>query len=78
MAVSKNRTVGAQVDDAGFVVGVQFFKDAVRSWPAALLGERVVAVAAVAHDRYLANSPDPDLPRPSPYEVAQAEQRLNF
>ncbi len=78
MAVSRDRTLGAQVDDAGFVVGVRFFKEAVRRWPSATLGDRVVAVAAVAHDRYLANSPDPDLPRPSTFAVDAAEQRLDF
>jgi hypothetical protein len=77
-AVSRNRTLSAAVDDAGFVVGVQLLKDVVRRWPAATLGDRVVAVAAVAHDRYLANNPDPDLPRPSAFAVAEAEQRLDF
>lgn len=77
-AVSRNRTLSAAVDTEGFVVGVQFLKDAVRRWPSATLGDRVVAVAAVAHDRYLANNPDPDLARPSAFDVAEAEQRLDF
>lgn len=78
MAMSRNRTVAAQVDSEGFVVGVRLFKDEVRSWSSRMLGDRVVAVAAVAHDRYLANNPDPDRLRPSLTAVAASERNLDF
>lgn len=78
-AVSVKRTVGAEVDECGFVVAVRFFKDSVRTWDSYTLGQRAVAVADVAHDRYLANQPNPDGGQyPSRDVVAAAERKLNF
>ncbi|MDP7707392.1 hypothetical protein [Mycobacterium sp. TY815] len=78
-AVSVKRTVGAQVDANGMVVAVRFLSTEVRAWDAYTLGQRVVAVADVAHDRYLSNQPDPDGGQyPTREAVAAAERRLKF
>ncbi len=77
-AVSAKRTVAVEVGDNGCVVGVRLLSDAVRRWDSYTLGERVVAVADVAHDRYLSNQPNVDGHYPDPKDVAAAELKLNF
>jgi hypothetical protein len=78
-AVSVKRTVAAEVGENGFVVGVRFLKDVVRKWDSYTLGQRAVAVADVAHDRYLANQPSPDGTQyPTRDAVGAAERKLNF
>ncbi|HUO40727.1 MAG TPA: hypothetical protein VMU34_24055, partial [Mycobacterium sp.] len=54
-SVSAKRTVAVEVSDSGFVCGVRLLSGAVRQWDTWDFGERVVAVAGVAHDRYIAN-----------------------
>ena len=53
-AISAKRTVFVQVNALGFVCGV-VLKPEARNWDAVTLNNRVRKVAAVAHDRYLAN-----------------------
>ncbi|WP_088295479.1 hypothetical protein [Mycobacterium avium] len=77
-AVSAKRTVAVEVGDNGCVVGVRLLSDAVRRWDAYTLGDRVVAVADVAHDRYLSNQRSIDGHYPDPKDVAAAELKLNF
>lgn len=79
-AISARRTVAAEVSESGFVTAVRFLKDDVRRWDAYTLGRRVVDVADVAHDRYLANQPNPDGGQrfPSQEAVADAERGLDF
>lgn len=77
-AVSAKRSVAVEVGDNGCVVGVRLLSDAVRRWDAYTLGDRVVAVADVAHDRYLSNQHNVDGHYPDPKDVAAAELKLNF
>lgn len=78
-AVSAKRTVGAEVDENGFVVAVRFMKDVVRQWDVYTLGRRAVSVADVAHDKYLSNLPQSYGGQyPSPEDVAAAERTLSF
>jgi len=77
-AVSAKRSLAVEVGDTGCVVGVRLLSDAVRRWDSYTFGERVVAVADVAHDRYLSNQRDVDGHYPDPEEVARAERKLNF
>ena len=77
-AVSRKRTVMAQVNAEGFVVGVRVLDDVVRHWDVATLDERVKAVASVAHDRYLAGLDVPDGSYPTMEAVADAEMELDF
>lgn len=77
-AISVRRTVVAEVNGLGYVSEVRFGPD-VRNWDAVTLNNRARAVAAVAHDRHLANrgflgdGTDPAL------EVIAADERaLNF
>jgi hypothetical protein len=79
-AASVKRTVGVEVNASGWVSAVRFFKDAVCRWDSYTLGQRVVAVADVAHDRYLANQLDNPIGGQYPTQdaVAAAERSLNF
>ena len=77
-AMSAKRSVAVEVSDGGFVCGVRFPSPAVRRWDGWDFSERVVAVAAVAHDRYLANLPDREGIYPALRDVAAAERKLNF
>ncbi|ASX03578.1 hypothetical protein CKJ56_13520 [Mycobacterium intracellulare subsp. chimaera] len=77
-AVSAKKSLAVEVDDTGCVVGVRLLSDAVRRWDSYTLGERVVAVADVAHDRYLSNQHSTDGHYPDPEDVARAERKLNF
>ena len=54
-AMSVKRTVVAKVNGLGFVSEVRFGPE-VRNWDAVTLNNRARAVAAVAHDRHLANT----------------------
>ncbi|MBU8841256.1 hypothetical protein [Mycolicibacterium sp.] len=53
-AISVRRTAFVQVNALGWVCGVQLGAE-VRNWDAVTINNRVRRVAAVAHDRYLAN-----------------------
>jgi len=77
-AVSVKRSVMAEVSDTGFVSGIRLLSDAPRRWDTWDFGERVVAVAGVAHDRYVANLPNREGREPTPRSVAAAERKLNF
>lgn len=77
-AVSVRRSVLVEVSDQGFVVGVRLLSDVVRQWDSWTLGERTVAVAVVAHNRYLANQPNTETSYPTLDAVAAAERKLNF
>ncbi|MBU8819282.1 hypothetical protein KL864_25645 [Mycolicibacterium goodii] len=77
-ATSVKRSLMAEVDEHGYVVGVRVLSDAVRHWDSWTLGERAVAVAAVARDRYLANQPNSEGLNPTHDAVAAAERKLKF
>ncbi|MHA7659195.1 hypothetical protein ACX9NJ_27645 [Mycobacterium sp. ML2] len=77
-AVSAKRSIAVEVGDTGCVVGVRLLSDAVRRWDSYTFGERVVAVADVAHDRYLSHQRNIDAHYPDPDDVARAERKLNF
>ena len=78
-AVSANRSIIAEVDADGCVCGVRLLTDAVKRWDTRDLEDRIVEVAAVAHDRYLAGLPERDGGRlPTLSEVASAERKLQF
>lgn len=77
-AVSGKRSVLVEVNALGFVCGVRLLSPVVRDWDVDTLGDRVRAVASVAHDRFLANRPSRDSRRRPLDEVAAAERRLNF
>jgi hypothetical protein len=77
-AMSAKRSVAVEVSEDGFVVGVRLLSPAVRRWDSWDLGERVVAVAAVAHDRYLANLPDREGIYPKLRGVGADERKLIF
>ena len=76
-AVSARRTLMVQVNGFGFVCGLRLLSPVVRTWDSATLNDRVKAVAAVAHDRYYANTrPDPD--DGELVAIATRERALNF
>ena len=75
-AISAKRTVFVQVNGLGFVCGVVLKPDA-RNWDSVTLNNRVRKVAAVAHDRYLANL-GIDGTCPTLDAVAADERALNF
>lgn len=75
-AISVKRTVFVQVNALGFVCGVVLKPDA-RKWDSVTLNNRVRKVAAVAHDRYLANLAI-DGTYPTLDAVAADERALNF
>ena len=77
-AVSRRRSVMAAVNTSGYVVSVRLLDDSPRGWDAATLDMRVKAVAAVAHDRYLASQHATDGRNPTLDDVAAAELRLDF
>ena len=77
-AVSRKRTVMAEVNAEGYVVGVRLLDDVVREWDVATLEDRVKAVASVAHDRYLAGLGATDGSYPTMEAVADAEMELDF
>ena len=77
-AVSRKRTVMAEVNGEGYVVGLRLLDDAVRDWDVATLEDRVKAVASVAHDRYLAALDATDGTYPTMEAVADAEMELDF
>lgn len=57
--------------------GLRLLSPVVRTWDSATLNDRVKAVAAVAHDRFYANTrPDPDAGEL--VATAGAERALNF
>lgn len=76
-AMSVRRTVTVQVNGMGFVHRVRLSAEA-RNWDAVTLNNRCRAVAAVAHDRYLANLPYSDGSYPTLEAVAADERALNF
>ncbi|MCF6389977.1 hypothetical protein [Mycobacterium sp. SMC-4] len=75
-AISAKRTVFVQVNALGFVCGV-VLKPEARNWDAVTLNNRVRKVAAVAHDRYLANL-GIEGTYPTLDAVAAAERALAF
>lgn len=77
-AVSAKRAVMVEVSGDGFVCGVRLLADTVRRWDTRDFEDRLVAVAAVAHDRYLAGLPNRDGRFPTLDEVAAAERKLQF
>jgi hypothetical protein len=77
-AVSRKRTVLAEVNGNGYVCGVRLLTAAPRSWDADMLEARIKAVAAVAHDRYLAGLPATHAVYPTLDDVADAESGLDF
>jgi hypothetical protein len=77
-AVSRQRTVMAAVHTDGYVVSVRLLDDSARGWDVATLDERIRAVAAVAHDRYLASQGATDGRYTTLDEVAAAELELDF
>ena len=77
-AVSCKRTVLAAVNTDGYVVSVRLLDDSARGWDAVTLEQRVKAVAAVAHDRYLASLGATDGRYPTLDAVAAAELGLDF
>lgn len=77
-AVSVQRTVLVEVSADGYVIGVRLLSEAVRRWDSQMVEERVKAVAAVAHDRYLAGLGGGDGSHPSAESVTAAELELDF
>jgi hypothetical protein len=77
-AVSARRAVMAEVSGDGFVTGIRLLTDTVKGWDTRDFEDRLVAVAAVAHDRYLAGLPNRDGRFPTLDEVAAAERKLQF
>ena len=77
-AISVKKTVAVEVSSAGFVSGVRLLSDVVRKWDTWDFSERVVAVAAVAHDRFVANLPNREGREPTLETVAADERRLKF
>jgi hypothetical protein len=77
-AVSARRTVMVEVDASGFVSGVKLLSDDVRHWDSRTIDQRTTAVAAVAHNRYLANLQSSEASYPSLDEVADDERKLAF
>jgi hypothetical protein len=77
-AVSRKRTVLAEVNNNGYVCGVRLLAAAPRGWDADTPESRIKAVAAVAHDRYLAGLPATHAVYPTLDDVADAESGLDF
>ncbi|SLJ75711.1 hypothetical protein [Mycobacteroides abscessus] len=77
-AVSAKRTIAVDVGDNGQVIGLRILSDVVRQWDTYTLSQRIIAVADVAHDRYLANQPNHDGYYPDHAEVSAAERKLKF
>lgn len=77
-AVSAKRAVAVEVSGDGFVCGVRLLAETVRRWDTRDFEDRLVAVAGVAHDRYLAGLPNRDGRFPTLDEVASAERKLQF
>lgn len=77
-AVSRRRSVMAAVNTNGYVVSVRLLDDSPRGWDAATLDQRIRAVAAVAHDRYLAGQGATDGRNPKLDDVTAAELELDF
>ena len=77
-AVSRQRSVMAAVNIDGYVASVRLLDDSPRGWDAATLDKRIKAVAAVAHDRYLASRGATDGRYPTLDDVAAAELELDF
>ena len=78
-AVSVNRSIIAEVDADGCVCGVRLLTDAVKRWDTRDLENRIVAVAEVAHNRYLAGLRNRDGRRlPTLSEAASDERKLRF
>lgn len=75
-AISVKRTAFVQVNALGWVCGVQLRPEA-RNWDAVTINNRVRKVAAVAHDRYLANL-GIDGMYPTLDAVAADERALDF
>ncbi len=76
-AVSARRTLMVQVNGFGFVCGLRLLSPVVRTWDSVTLNDRVKAVAAVAHDRFTANTrTDPD--DGELVAIAARERALNF
>lgn len=76
-AVSVRRTVTVSVNALGFVRYVRLSNEA-RQWDSVTLNKRCRAVAAVAHDRWLANYGAADGALPTLEAVAAAERALTF
>jgi hypothetical protein len=77
-AVSRKQTVLAEVNRDGYVCGVRLLAASTRTWDADTLETRIKAVAAVAHDRYLAGLPATHAVYPTLDDVADAESGLDF
>jgi hypothetical protein len=77
-AVSRQRTVMAEVSSDGYVIGVRLLSEAVRQWDSQTLEDRVKSVASVAHDRYLSGLGASDGSYPTAESVAAAELELDF
>ena len=76
-AMSSRRSVVVRVNAMGFVRYVALSNEA-RQWDSVTLNKRCRAVAAVAHDRWLANHGVSDGTLPPLEAVAAAERALNF
>ncbi|MGL5444665.1 MAG: hypothetical protein ACRDDJ_19605 [[Mycobacterium] stephanolepidis] len=76
-AISRRRTVQVGVDVDGYASQVQFGED-VRNWAARRIGESVVQVAAVAHDRYVVLTDESGTSSLTAEQVAAAERDLDF
>jgi hypothetical protein len=77
-AVSRQRTVMAEVSTDGYVIGVRLLSEQARQWDSQTLEDRVKSVASVAHDRYLAGLGATDGSYPTTESVAAAELELDF
>jgi hypothetical protein len=77
-AVSRQRTVMAEVSSDGYVIGVRLLSEQARQWDSQTLEDRVKSVASVAHDRYLAGLDATDGSYPTTESVAAAELELDF
>ena len=76
-AMSSRRSEVVRVNAMGFVRYVALSNEA-RQWDSVTLNKRCRAVAAVAHDRWLANHGVSDGTLPTLEAVAAAERALNF
>jgi len=77
-AVSRQRTLLAEVSSDGFVIGVRLLNEEVRQWDSQTFEDRVKSVASVAHDRYLAGLDTTDGGYPTTASVTAAELELDF
>ncbi|SKO14914.1 hypothetical protein [Mycobacteroides abscessus] len=76
-AISRRRTVQVGVNADGYVAYVQFGRD-VKDWGARRIGEAIVKVAAVAHDRYVVFTDESGTSALTADQVAEAELQLDF